>query len=275
MTRENLKRFRHDIAVLKKKGLVENVDARSVQPTPRLKKLVDRFDDVLSGKATPVKVSPKETQALKDAGYETYKGKVIYPHAATEKVTVSGGHVKLRQPNGVERITLPIKEEKLEKFFNEIVKKERAIDKMKRSDAYFAFRFYGNDSRYVYKNIGNLVDDLRNYKSVKAAKKSKDAEMMQDIYRNIEIVKVNRKRNWFDAPKPERKPLESASTPARRLSENSRLATNASKLSDYRKRDAARKKAKRAKMSESEKSAQRKKNADAAQRRRDERTSKH
>lgn len=275
MTKENLRRFRHDISVLKKKGLLENVDARSAKPTKRLTKLVDRFDDVLSGKATPVKLSVKETKALKDAGYETYKGKVIYPHAATEKVSVSGGHVKLKQPNGVERITLPIKEEKLEKFFNEIVKKEKTIDKMKRSDAYFAFRFYGNDSRYVYRNISTLVDDLRNYKSVKAAKKSKNVAEMQDIYRNIEIVKVNRKRNWFEAMKPERKPLIPSGTPARRLSENSRLAGNQSRLSDYRKRDAERKKAARANMSEAEKIKQRKKNADAAQRRRDERTSKH
>src|ERR1035437_9923980 len=122
MAHSKIRKFRHDIATLKRKGLVTGVDARSIQPTSKLTSLIERFDDVLSGKATPVKLSKSESKNLKAAGYDVYKGKVLFPHSAGEKVGVSHGHAKVRQPSGVEHVTIPIEYHNLSDYLKSVKK---------------------------------------------------------------------------------------------------------------------------------------------------------
>lgn len=196
MAPTDIRKFRHNIAALKKRGLITGVDARSVKPTKRLTNLIDRFDDVLSGKATPVKLSKSETANMKAAGYETYKGKVIFPHSANEKVGVSHGHAKLRQPSGVEQVTIPVPYHKLDTYLRDLKKNDKAIDAMKKRDEYFAFRFYGHQSNAIYRNIDLLIDDLERYEAIEEARQSGKAKDMNEVYRNLEIVKVHRSRDW-------------------------------------------------------------------------------
>lgn len=202
MAKNELKKFRHEIAVLKKKGLIDNVDARSVTPTTKLKKLVDRFDDVLSGKATPVKLSKSETKNLKEAGYDVYKGRVLFPHSAGEKVGVSHGHAKTRQPNGIERVTIPIPYHKLDSYLKDIAKNEKTIGDMKKKDEYFAFRFHGHKSIAIYRDIDLLIEDLERYHDIQNSIRTGNSKDMNEAYRNLEIYKVHRARNWDNAPNP-------------------------------------------------------------------------
>lgn len=204
MAKENIRQFRKDIAALKRKGLITGVDARSVQPTPHLRKLVSRFDDVLSGKATPVKLSKTETKNLKAAGYDVYKGRTIFPHSAGEKVGVSHGHAKIRQPHGVSSVTIPVQYHNLDSYLKAIRKNEKTIDAMKKRDEYFAFRFYGHQSLAIYRNIDLLIDDLMHYEAVENARHSKSAKSMNEIYRNLEIVTVHRQRDWTESGQRQR-----------------------------------------------------------------------
>jgi hypothetical protein len=55
--REALKAFRHNVAVLKKAGIIsKKVDARSLAPTPHYKKIIRDYADVITGKVKAVKV---------------------------------------------------------------------------------------------------------------------------------------------------------------------------------------------------------------------------
>jgi hypothetical protein len=204
VAKPNIKKFRHEIAVLKRKGLVTGVDARSVTPTKKLTNLIDRFDDVLSGKATPVKLSKTETKNLKDAGYDVYKGRVLFPHSAGEKVSVSHGHAKTRNPKGVEHVTIPVPFHKLEDYIKQIKRNSGAIDSMKRRDEYFAFRFYGHQSQQLFRDIDLLIDYLQQPSSGSKdpiLNRNQSSRDMNEAYRNLEIVKVHRARDWEQRPR--------------------------------------------------------------------------
>jgi hypothetical protein len=91
--REELKQFRRDVAILKKKGLLsKKYDARSVKPTRYLKGALKEFGDVLSGKATPVKVSKEKQAYYKKQGYRVKSGRVVVPHAENEKIIGTKGN---------------------------------------------------------------------------------------------------------------------------------------------------------------------------------------
>src|SRR6185369_9469977 len=108
---ESLRKFRHDIATLKRKGLLSGVDARSAKPTPKLNRILDKYDPVLAGKASAVRLSKSGLKEYQDLGkpYEIARPKglpqrVIVPHEPGERVTVTGGKVRISNNAGIEQI---------------------------------------------------------------------------------------------------------------------------------------------------------------------------
>lgn len=203
----NLRDFRHRVAVLKRQGLIVgktrrgiSVDARYARPTTKvngqnLGTIVSRYDDVASGKATAVKVkSRKQLSAFKKAGYETAKGRVIIPHSATETVRLERGEVVIKHRSGIERIQIPIPYHRLEQYLADIQKDHKRIDAMKRRNEYFGFKLFGNGSNQ-YSNIELLIEDLQNYQSVQNWG-DLSRPKQNEIYRNLEIVKIKRNANW-------------------------------------------------------------------------------
>jgi hypothetical protein len=96
--REELKQFRRDVAILKKKGLLsKEYDARSVKPTRYLKGVLKEFSDVLSGKATPVKVSKQNQKKYKAQGRRIKNGRVIVPHSPNHKVIGTRGDFVVKE----------------------------------------------------------------------------------------------------------------------------------------------------------------------------------
>jgi len=202
----NLRNFRKRVSVLKKQGLIPDrtargskIDARSADPRYKLKggktlgSLVNKFDDVATGKATALKVSKEQVSRFKKAGYETTGGKVIVPHSATEKATVERGEVVIKSRSGIERIQIPIPFQNLTQYLNDIQKDKARINAMKRRNEYFGFKFFGNNSSALYQDIGHAIEDLARYSAVAAAN---TRIKQQEIYRNLEIVRVARSANW-------------------------------------------------------------------------------
>lgn len=87
-SKEQLKSFRKDIALLKSKGLVsKKVDARSVKPTSHMVKTRKEFSDVLSGKASVVKTPKRKTASeYKDMGFRSKFGNVVIPKEKGEQI---------------------------------------------------------------------------------------------------------------------------------------------------------------------------------------------
>lgn len=196
--------FHHAISVLKEKGIIPSrIDARKAEPfnvtksgpqggTYTLRELVDKYDDVISGKATPVKLSESETKAYKRLGYETHKGKVIIPHSANESVKVERGRAVITHPKGIERVQLPIEYHNLEQFLDEAMENADEIDRMKNSREYFSFNFYGYGTSQIFSNIDQLLETFRHYKAADQAIGSKSSRRMNEVYRNLEIVRTSK-----------------------------------------------------------------------------------
>lgn len=201
----NLKDFRHRVAVLKKQGLLpaktsrgNKLDARSAYPSWKVKgkslsSIVKKYDDIASEKSTAVKVPRKTLIAYKKAGYETAAGRVIMPHSATERAVRRGNDIVIKSKSGIERVQIPIPFHRLEQWLTDIQKDKKRINRMKRRNEYFGFKFFGNNSSEIHSDIGHLIEQLQTYSAVtNAVSRMKQ----QEIYKNIEIVRISRSSSW-------------------------------------------------------------------------------
>lgn len=160
-----------------------------------LAELIDKYDPIVSKKASAVKLSPEKTAAYKKEGYElTKQGRVIVPHSAVEKVKVTHGDFYTEDLHGIRRIPKLVKFENLEQYLTDVKANRKELQKLKSRNSKFAFRFYGGHSR-VYDSIDLMIDELREYQTVSEAINKRDSRAMNEIYRHLELVEVN-KRAW-------------------------------------------------------------------------------
>lgn len=210
----DLQKFRHAVALLKKKGLIKNVDARTAQPFfirqgKTLKETVKKFDDVVSGKVEPVTLPPEKVKAYKVAGYETYtprKGdihKVLVPKSSTEKVTVEKGEIKVKEKSGIERIKKAVPFHNLEQWLKDMQKDRLRINAMKRRNEWFGYKIAGNTSWTLYRTIEQMIDDLVNgtmsSHGTPIAERYPSRKSGEEFFEALEIVRVPRSEAW---PKP-------------------------------------------------------------------------
>jgi hypothetical protein len=199
-----LRIFRSNIATLKRKGLISGVDARSAVPTRKLNQAIAKFEGVLSGKATAVKLDKQGLADYKKLGkaFEVASPKglprrVIIPHEAGEKVSVSHGKVKISNKTGIQRTIVPVPYRNLEQYFKQL---EKTSPKLKPGE-YYAHRFFGNRSIKVYRSIEALLDDLRHYESIFDAMESGDTDTQYEMYQNLEIIRITAPAEWKKAPR--------------------------------------------------------------------------
>ena len=188
----DIRKFRHAIAILKKKGLIKGVDARSVKPTPALKSKVTKYDDVVSGKVEPIKLSSKKTKEYRDAGYATASGRVLIPKSATEKVKINAeGDVEIVHPSGFKRTKRMIPYRNLPQYLKDLEKNHAIIDTQKSDKEYWGYRMFGNNSLRIYRDAGLMAEDLfENYVT------GSDGRDMDELYRHLEFVRVPTLASW-------------------------------------------------------------------------------
>lgn len=182
----------------------QKVDARSAYPKWKsdgksLKSIINKYDDVLSGKVTAVKVDEKTLKKFKAVGYETSRGRVLVPHDQGETAKkVAGGRIVIKNKSGLERIQIPVEFHNLGQWFADIKKNKRLIDSMLSNGEVFGFRYFGYNSAFTYRNIELIVEDIEKYESTIAAlpgtgrrKKRGDG-----LYKNIEIIRISKGVHW-------------------------------------------------------------------------------
>lgn len=90
LTADQLRKFRHDVARLKAKGLTsKRVDARKQKPTRHMLKKVSSFQDVLSGKAKVVSVPKRAIAKEYGEKFRTVGKHVVIPVKEGENVAYS------------------------------------------------------------------------------------------------------------------------------------------------------------------------------------------
>jgi hypothetical protein len=200
MTPENIRSFRSRVAILKRKGLLSDVDARSVKPTTKIKgkkasTWVDRFDDVLSNKVAAVKVPKRALRAYRSSsGYQTASGRLLVPHSLAETVKFRGGKIVITHKAGLERVQIPVEYHKLEEYLDTIARRKKSINKLHGEKEYFAFRFFGNNSMDVYSDIATAIKRVKTYEAVMQARTRKQ---QKEVYQHLEFVKISKPSEWF------------------------------------------------------------------------------
>jgi hypothetical protein len=196
-----LRDFRSKVARLKELGLVSDVDARSAYPTwkrdgVKLSTLVDRYDDVLSGKVTPVKTSRLKTEVAKN--YPKSKGKTLVSHSADEKVRVEAGAVVIESKvKGITRVDIPIPFHNAEQWARDVKKNQTQIDRLKKQNEWFGFRFGDNRSHQIFRDIDLLIEYLTEYEDFQNVSTNP-----RDDAISLEIVKITNggtggTKRWF------------------------------------------------------------------------------
>lgn len=200
-----LKSFRRDIARLKRAGLISGVDARAAKPGDKfhgrkLSTLVARYDDVLSNKVAPVKVSPSKLRAYRKAGYETSQGRLLVPHSALERVSVNRqGHVVKKHPAGLTRVQIPVEFHNLEQYLKDVDKRGKyletkyTIGSPRNGKKLLGFRVFGNNSTQTFDKVHKAVAFLQKYRA-KIPRAGTQTEV--EFYQNLEFVTLENVSQW-------------------------------------------------------------------------------
>lgn len=269
--RNELKQFRHDVSILKRKGLLDkSLDARSIRPSKYLKSQVKRFKSVLSGGASPVKVS-KQTQAnLKKRGIDVKNGRAVIPHLPGEKVRSTRGTYKVvttMKGGRISRLDLALDVDDINQWLDDLSENRFKIP---RGDQ-LAFQFRGYNSLRGFVDLPSktaqeqMAEVLMGYSLVKDAMAGKfyDGEDDADVIDGIVIFKTERLGDR-PTPRPEdyrRHEDEAAREIYReraRAAREARLGSMSKKSHEELNQDrAAQERARRAGMSDAEKAAYR------------------
>jgi hypothetical protein len=211
----DLQKFRSAVAKLKKQGILKNVDARKAQPFwirggKPLKETVAKFDEVVSDKASAVKLTPSKTREYQKAGYETRKiptGErvVMVPKLATDKVSVTKeGEVKLTSKQKITHIKKAVEYRNLGQWLQKMKENTLRLNAMKRKNEFFGYKVFGHNSYALYRNIGDLIDEIENGSTsgLNLSDKIRETTHKQqnEFFENFEIVRVPRAEAWPSPP---------------------------------------------------------------------------
>ena len=187
-----LRAFRHDVAQLKKKGLLDKAyDARKVNPTRYLKTQLKRFADVLAGEAQPVKVSKEKAKKFAQQGYKVKAGRVVVPKAKNEKVYASkeGFRVKTTTESGsITRIDTGLHLSNLQEWERQL----RSTNFRLKENERIAFQLYGNNSYQSFIDIDHLLMRLQHYATYENVEASNDPDKQEQFITNVVIFKFER-----------------------------------------------------------------------------------
>lgn len=207
--REELKQFRHDVAILKKKGLLDKaIDARNILPTKYLKSQVKKYSSVIEGKAQTVKVSAAKKKYYKAKGYQTKGGRVIVPVQAGEKVYGTSGDFRIKivgKGGSITRIDLGLSPDDILQWADDLRDNKYPV----RSDELIRFQFFGNNSHAGFHNLPGktaqqrMAEYLENYPTFERLAEHGSAKDMATVIQGITIFKVKRDPATGDWPKPD------------------------------------------------------------------------
>lgn len=191
--RAAMKAYRHELAILKRKGLISKaIDVRKVKTRQsNLTRAINQFRDVLEGRAVALK-APKEVIARKKAlGARVSHGKVIEPKLPDEKVYINPkgviSHVITTESGKVIRIQPNIEPRYIEEYLQTIAEQES-----KTKNKRYGFQYFGNNSHATFDSIELALLNLSYYSSLNNAIAKPNPEIQQEYITNLVFFKFER-----------------------------------------------------------------------------------
>lgn len=198
--REQLKAFRHDVALLKRKGLIsKKYDARSVEPSKYLKQKIREFGAVLQGEAAPARVSKEKARYYKEQGYKVTNGRVIVPVGPGEKVYGTHGDFRVKivgKGGSITRIDLGLSRNNIHRWRDQLL---AAKIKLK-PDERLTFQLFGNNSHISFRTTEQMLMYLEHYGAFEDAESSLDPDKQEQFITNVVIFKIDRDATVPRAP---------------------------------------------------------------------------
>lgn len=164
------KQYRANAAKLKKLGvLTKRVNARA-KITHSTRTKINKFRDVLEGRAIPVRAPKEIREAYRDKGTLDVRGPfVIAPKEfANQRARISRGMIQIVRPlkNGQEEyVILPWRANDLYDLVERMRDDPDALDNLKMADEYFSFRLYGHNATDAFPDTKELREHLQHYLS--------------------------------------------------------------------------------------------------------------
>jgi len=198
--RAELKQFRHDVSILKKRGLLDKkYDARSVNPTKYLKSVIKQFGNVLSGQAQSVKVNKSNKQYYGAKGYQTKGNRVIVPVQPNERAYATPKGIRIKatgQGGSIVKIDLKLDRNDINQWAEQLKK----IGIKLKDDEVLTFQFFGNNSHAAFENLHRktaweaMSEYIQNYPAFEQTE-NKDPDKQQDFIDNVTVFKIRRDEN--------------------------------------------------------------------------------
>lgn len=161
---KNIREVRHDVAQLKKAGLVsKRVEVRSYQPTRYMMSKIRKNADILSGEMIAVPAPKKVREKYTKKGiFEQRGATLIIPRDyANQKTKINRGLVEISRELqfGEEvRLVLPFKAADMEGIAHKL-KDDPSLDGMKRPDELFGFRLFGHNMATIgFPDVNEFAD---------------------------------------------------------------------------------------------------------------------
>ncbi len=184
---KQLREFRHKVAILKRKGLLEKeLDARKAQITDkRLQREIKKYDRVIRGVEKVTKVSKAAAKKLRAEGATVKrvnnKNRVVTDRNFTVNAktgNVSPRYGKLINPG---RTTLATLEKDIRELENKL--------NTKRGDA-MALQIFGNDTR-TYQDADVMIQDLHQYEARNPALRANENAIKLLYIKGTQLEKRN------------------------------------------------------------------------------------
>lgn len=154
--REYVKQFRHEIAILKRQGVVrKDYDARSIVPNPALEAARTKFADIITGKTAARRVKSKRfLETLKKSGANVLRNLVILPkeqYVRKEKIVDRSGRKRGQRKA---RMFLPLENQEgfIEDLFSKLNKNQ-----------YITFDVAGNPVKFLFQSPSAFRDWINRY----------------------------------------------------------------------------------------------------------------
>lgn len=190
--RAELKQFRHDVALLKRKGLLDKkYDARSAVPTKYLKSQIKKLGDVLTGKAQSVKVSPAKARYYKSKDYVVKNNRVIVNVRENEKVYAAPSRgdfiTKTFSKSGtITKYDKNIDVSNIQQFERDLIDGKIKL----KPGEQISFQYYGNNSYRSFMSMRKLVEYLHSYPAYQQAWENQNPAASREIIKNVVIIKI-------------------------------------------------------------------------------------
>lgn len=174
LSNSDLKKFRSEVARLKKAGLINpKIDARKQKPTRYMQQKIKRLKDVIEGERVSVKVDKVTAARYKASGFFVFNDRVVVSKDRRELASVDkySGLIRLQRIDKLlpfEKVVMPYGIGNMDQFLEEASKSPpdpKIWAAKKNPTDYWAFTYYGNNSLVSYPDLGLLGEFLSQYRT--------------------------------------------------------------------------------------------------------------